>query len=429
MARKNYSDEFRRQAVELYESSPGATVRGIAEDLGIERSTLRAWLDLFGTGRKTAADGTAAPSPLRARAVSRPPAGARSALGEPETPEQRLARLEAENAALRAEKTKLETEREILRQAAKYFGRGDELVSRFQFVAEHSTTSRPGWSVKRLCALVEIERSSFYAWKAAAPTRAARAAADAALAARIRTVHDADTTCGRPRITAELNDGAPPQRRVNHKRVARVMREHGIHGYRRRRTVRTTIPEPADTTVPDLLSREFTAAVPNRVYVGDITYLPLADGHNLYLATVIDCFSRRLVGWAIADHMRTDLVADALHAAAATRGSLAGAIFHSDHGSVYTSRAYAQLCDQLGVTQSMGAVGSSADNALAESFNATVKREVLQDTRTWPDATTCRRELFRWLTRYNTRRRHSWCRYQTPNAYENAYAATVPEAA
>lgn len=121
MARKNYSDEFRRQAVELYESTPGATVRGIAEDLGIERSTLRTWLDQLGTGRKTAADGTEAPSPLRARASGRATAGVRSALGEPETPEQRLARLEAENAALRAEQAKLVTEREILRAAAKYF--------------------------------------------------------------------------------------------------------------------------------------------------------------------------------------------------------------------------------------------------------------------------------------------------------------------
>jgi transposase InsO family protein len=311
-------------------------------------------------------------------------------------------------------------------------------VSRFQFVADHttptsSTGTRPGWSVKRLCALLDVTRSSYYAWKAAAPARAARASADATLAARIRAVHADDTTYGQPRITAELNDGAPPERRVNHKRVARVMRAHNIRGYRRRRKVRTTIPAQTDTTMPDLLKREFTAPAPNRVYVGDITYLPLADGgdggRNLYLATVIDCYSRRLVGWAIADHMRTNLVTDALHAAAATRGSLAGAIFHSDHGSVYTSRAYAHLCHQLGVTQSMGTVGSSADNALAESFNATLKREILQDNDNWPDEPTCRRELFRWLTRYNTRRRHSWCRYQTPNTYEKTHTATVPSAA
>lgn len=152
------------------------------------------------------------------------------------------------------------------------------------------------------------------------------------------------------------------------------MRAAGLAGFVKKRRHRTTVPEPADQVVPDLLGRDSTAETPNQRDVGDITYLPISGaggGGNLYLATVIDCYSRRLVGWAIADHLRTDLVADALTTAAATRGSLAGAFFHSDHGSVHTSRAYAELCARLGVTQSMGAVGSSADNAMAESFNAT----------------------------------------------------------
>ena len=298
-------------------------------------------------------------------------------------------------------------------------------MSRFQFVADNSTT----FEVKRLCELVEIERSSYYAWLKAAPVREERARADAELAERIRAVHAHDNTQGAPRITAELNDHASAGERVNHKRVARVMRLEGIRGYVKKRRVRTTIPEPSGQQYPDLLKRDFTAEAPNRRYVGDITYLPLADGTNLYLATVIDCYSRRLAGWAIADHMRTELVEDALKAAAATRGSLNGAIFHSDHGSVYCSKDYAKLCAKLGVTQSMGAVGSSADNALAESFNAALKREVLQDERTWSDELTCRRQVFKWLTRYNTRRRHSWCRYLSPIAYETGHAATLPTAA
>ncbi len=298
-------------------------------------------------------------------------------------------------------------------------------MSRFQFVADNSTT----YPVKRLCQLVEIQRTSYYAWKAGGAGRARRAAADAALAARIRAIHAADNTVGAPRVTVELNDGVADHERVNHKRVARVMRETGIVGYVKKRRVRTTIPEPSDAKVPDLVKRDFTAAAPNRRYVGDITYLPLASGANLYLATVIDCYSRRLVGWAVADHMRTSLVADALTSAAATRGSLTGAIFHTDHGSVYTSKDFAILCARLGVTQSMGAVGTSADNALAESFNATLKREVLQDAASWADELTCRRQVFRWLTRYNTRRRHSWCRYQTPNTYEAAHTATLQDAA
>jgi len=292
-------------------------------------------------------------------------------------------------------------------------------VSRFQFVADH----RHAFEVKRLCEIVQVTRSSFYAWQDAAPRRAARAAADAQLADRIRTIHEVDRTQGAPRITAELNDGAAREERVNHKRVARIMRAHAIAGLRLRRRVRTTIPEPADQKV---IRRDFTAPAPNQRYVGDITYLPIADGSNLYLATVIDCFSRRLAGWAIAAHMRTDLVADALSAAHGTRGLLAGAIFHTDHGAQYSAKAFAQLCQRLGVIQSMGAVGTSADNALAESFNATLKRETLQGAHAWPDEATCRREVFRWVTRYNTRRRHSYCGQQSPIVYEQQHAATLP---
>ncbi len=236
-------------------------------------------------------------------------------------------------------------------------------MSRFQFVADH----RHAYGVKRLCEVLQSARSAFYAGLDAQPRRAKRAAADAELAMRIRVLHEQDTTQGAPRITAELNDGAPAAARVNHKRVARVMHEHGIAGLRLRRRVRTTVPEPADQKVPDLLRRDFTADAANQRYVGDITYLPLANGANLYLATVIDCFSRRLAGWAIADHMRTGLIADALTAARDTRGCLAGAVFHSDHGSQYTSKDFAQLCASLGVTQSMGAVGTSADNVTSQT--------------------------------------------------------------
>ena len=165
-------------------------------------------------------------------------------------------------------------------------------------------------------------------------------------------------------------------------------------------------------------------------YVGDITYLPCGEGMNLYLATVIDCYSRRLVGWSIADHMRTELVADALLAAAATRGSLARAIFHSDHGGQYSARAFAGLCDHLGVVRSMGAVGYSADNALAESFNATLKRETLAGAAGWDSPAHARRDVFGWITRYNSRRRHSACGQISPNIYEASRApATLPTAA
>jgi transposase len=213
MARKNYSEEFRRQAVDLYESTPGATVRAIAADLGVERGTLRHWLDLYGTGKKTAADGTATRSPLKPGADPARPAG--SEVIEGLSPQEQIARLQAQVAALRAETTKLTSEREILRQAAKYFAGETKLVSRFQFVEDH----RDAYEVKRLCELVEVERSSYYAWRDAAPTRAARVASDQQLAGRIRAVHDGDPTVGAPRMTAELNDqldeNGRPGERVN----------------------------------------------------------------------------------------------------------------------------------------------------------------------------------------------------------------------
>ena len=294
-------------------------------------------------------------------------------------------------------------------------------MSRFQFVADHQST----FEVKRLCQVVQVARSSFYKWLSAAPARAARQAGDAALAARIAAVHAQDKACGAPRITVELNDGVPPAQRVNHKRVARVMRAHHIAGIRLRRRVRTTVPDPDGQLVPDLLGRDFTASEPNTRYVGDITYLPCGPGGFLYLATVIDCYSRRLVGWSIAEHMRTDLVADALLAAAHQRGSLSGATFHSDHGGQYVSKDYAELCRQLGVTRSMGKVGTSADNAMAESFNATLKRETLAGAHGWTDAAHARRAVFAWITRYNTRRRHSYCDHLSPATYENTHYATT----
>jgi transposase InsO family protein len=286
-------------------------------------------------------------------------------------------------------------------------------VNRFQFVADH----QPRYGVKRLCTIIGVARSSYYYWQSTTAARAVRDAADVALAGKIRAAHTAsDGTYGAPRITAELHDNGLP---VNHKRVARVMRRFGVQGLRLRRRVTTTIADPAASRAPDLIGRDFTAPALNRRYVGDITYLPIGERGFLYLATVIDLKSRRLAGWAIADHMRTDLVLDALAAAQRTRGSLDGAIFHSDHGAQYTSKAFAAACADAGVRQSMSAVGSSADNALAESFNATFKRETLQGRRAFTDERDARLTSFRWLHRYNTVRRHSALGQQSPTSYEN----------
>ncbi|MEU0478758.1 IS3 family transposase [Streptosporangium sp. NPDC006013] len=396
MAMKSYPPEFKADAVALYLSDPARTYASVARDLGINRETLRLWV------KEARADGTAGAK--KAGPAKKPASGPLSSDDV----------LEEENKQLKARvrELELELERDILRRAAKYFGGRDELVSRFEFVADH----RGAFGVKRLCRVLRVSRSGFYRWIKAAPARAARAAADAALAQEIKQIHEEfDGTYGSPRVTAELREKG---HQVNHKRIARVMRRFGIVGLHLRKKVRTTMPEPSHQKVPDLIKRDFTAAAPNQRYVGDITYLPIGDGQFLYLATVLDLHSRRLAGWSIADHMRTELVIDALRAAAATRGSLDGAIFHSDHGAQYTSADFAKVCAELGVRRSMGAVGTSADNSAAEAFNASLKRETLQHAKRWPSARQARLAVFKWITRYNTRRRHSTLDYRSPIDYE-----------
>ncbi|WP_234355899.1 IS3 family transposase [Kitasatospora aureofaciens] len=393
MVMKVYSPEFKADAVTLYLSEPGRTIRSVADDLGVNHETLRNWISAHRARQREGAE-------------SVPAAGSGAPIGSGTV-------LEQENKQLRARIRELELERDILRRAAKYFRRDELVMSRFQFVEDH----RDAFGVKRLCRVLEVSRSGFYRWLAAAPAREARRQADDELADRIRAIHaETDGTYGSPRVTAELRHAG---RRVNRKRVERVMRERGIVGVHLRRKVRTTVPEPSAVPVADLLGRDFSASRPNTRYVGDITYLPVGDGQFLYLATVLDLCSKRLVGWSIADHMRTELVTDALKAAAAARdGSLDGAVFHSDNGSQYVSKEFADICRELGVTRSRGAAGTSADNAAAEAFNATLKRETLQGAKRWPGARAARLAVFRWITRYNTRRRHSALNYLSPIEFE-----------
>ncbi len=252
---------------------------------------------------------------------------------------------------------------------------------------------------------------------------------DAVIGARITTIFDDEHGLyGAKRIAASLNsdtDFGP----INHKKVAGIMKSMGLKGFSKQRRCITTRRKPGDRAMPDLVGRKFTADRPNHVYVGDITYLPCKGGKNMYLATVIDAYSRKLVGHALADRMRVSLVIEALSHARKVRGSLTGAIFHSDYGSVYTSQAFRDHCAQLGVRQSMGAVGTSADNALAESFNAAFKREVLRDRKVFESPISCRQEVFRWCIRYNTRRRHSWCNFQAPDDFEALNSATLSQVA
>ncbi|MFE0040320.1 IS3 family transposase [Streptomyces sp. NPDC059015] len=262
-------------------------------------------------------------------------------------------------------------------------------------------------------------RSSFYYWRAAAADRAAPQAADARLAARIRTVHsESDGTYDVPRITAELCEAGA---RVNHKRVARVMWNINLAGVRLRRRHRTTVADRAAAKAPDLIGRDFTANEPNTKYSATSPISLWKAGSS---CTWPPSSTSPHAGWAIANHMHTDLVTDALSAAEHTRGSLSGAVLHTDHGAQYTSQAFADACRQAGVRQSMSAIDSSADNVLAESFNATFKRETLHGRKHWASEREARLDAFRWLNRYNTRRRHSRLGQRSPIAYETALDTT-----
>jgi transposase InsO family protein len=293
-------------------------------------------------------------------------------------------------------------------------------MSRFRFISEQRAT----FGVKRLCRVLGVHRSGFYAWLGRADRRAARAAQDDRLVKQIRQIHaDTTGTYGSPRVTAELHAQGVV---VNHKRVERLMREHQIVGVHLRRRRRTTRRDPAAQAALDLLGRDFTAAGPDQRWCGDITYLRVAD-RFLYLATVLDLHSRRLVGWSLAEHARAELAADALEAAVATRGgTVAGVVFHTDHGSQYSSAAFAELCDHHGVVQSMGRIGDSLDNAVAESFFATLKRELRGR---WASVEQARLAVFSWIAFYNHRRRHSAIGYHSPVDYERITAHQEPDAA
>jgi transposase InsO family protein len=242
--------------------------------------------------------------------------------------------------------------------------------------------------------------------------------ADAQLSARVALIHrTSQGTYGAPRIHAEL---AAAGIGCGRKRVARLMRQAGLIGAHRRRAFTTTRRDPAAEPAPDLVQRAFTAPVPDRLWVADLTYVPTGEGF-LYVAVVLDVFSRRVVGWSMADHVQAALVVNALEMAIAQRRPQAGLIHHSDHGSQYTALIFGEHCGAVGIRCSMGSVGDCFDNALAESFFATLECELLarQTFRTHSEARTA---LFAYIEGfYNRRRRHSALGYLTPEAYERRY--------
>ncbi len=284
-------------------------------------------------------------------------------------------------------------------------------MNRMRFVEAEKAERR---NVAKACELLQVSRSAFYDWHTHRPS--ARQLADDALGERIEAIYDASRgTYGWPRVhTALRREGV----HVSRKRVARIMRQKGLVGRCRRRWTKTTFSDP-ETRAVDLLKRAFGPETVelDRVYVSDITYIWTWEGW-LYLATVIDLGSRRVVGWSMADHMRTELVADALTMAVAARRPAPGLIFHSDRGTQYTSKEFTDLLAEHQMTQSLSRPGQCWDNAVAESFFASLKEELIH-RRSWATRAQARRAVVEYIeVFFNRRRLHSSLGYLSPAEYE-----------
>ena len=279
------------------------------------------------------------------------------------------------------------------------------------------------YPIATMCRLLGVSASGYHAWLSRSSS--ARAEADAALLERIRAIHAASRgTYGAPRIHAEL---AAEGCHVGRKRIARLMRVAELAGISRRKSVQTTVRDRRERPAPDLVKRNFAADAPDRLWVADITYVPTWTGF-LYLAVVLDAFSRRIVGWAMANHLRTELVLDALDMALGQRRPQS-VVHHSDQGSQYTSIAFGSRCRQAGVRPSMGSVGDAYDNAMCESFFATLECELL-DRHRFQTPAEARTATFDFIEGfYNTHRRHSRLGYLSPLAFERQHARRAVEAA
>jgi putative transposase len=290
-------------------------------------------------------------------------------------------------------------------------------VSRFRLIEAEKAKH----SVVRLCRLLGVSPSGYYAWKKRPPSE--RAVVNAALTERIRTVHARSRgTYGSPRVHAELREAGP----VGRKRVARLMREAGLVGCRPRGFRRTTVPDPTSQAA-DLVKRDFRPADLDRLWVADITYVGTDEGW-LYLAAILDARSRRGVGWSLADHLRTELALDALAMALDRRRPAPGLIHHSDRGTQYLAHAYTASLADRHARQSVGCPGTCWDNAVAESFFATLKTELLHRQR-WATRQQARTAIFEYIEAfYNRQRRHSTLGYLSPAEFEDRYHRHAPAA-
>jgi putative transposase len=285
-------------------------------------------------------------------------------------------------------------------------------VTVFRFVEQEKAS----YPVATICRVLGASPSGYWAWARRPPS--VRACADAQLTETIRDIHrHSRGTYGVPRVHAELRESGT---HCSRKRVARLMRDAGLVGVHRRRAARTTVQDRVVAPAPDLVERDFGRDGPDRLWVADITYVPTWQGF-LYLAVVLDACSRRVVGWSMAGHLRTELICDALDMAIARRRPGAGLIHHSDRGTQYTSIAFGRRCREAGIALSMGSTGDCFDNAMAESFFASLETELIDRT-SWRTRADARLAVFDYIEAfYNPHRRHSALGYLSPAEFERRY--------
>ncbi len=285
------------------------------------------------------------------------------------------------------------------------------------------SAERASFPVSVMCEVLGVSRSGFHGWESRAPSD--RALSDAWLTSRITEIHEqARGVYGSRRVHAELRLGQGVQ--TSRKRVRRLMRQAGISGLVKVKRGRTTIRVPGVRVADDLVERKFRPGAPNVLWVADITYLRTWEGW-LYPAAVQDAYSRRIVGWAMTEHMRAELVADALAMAVRRRRPEPGLIHHSDQGSQYVALGFGQQARDAGIAVSMGSRGDCYDNAVAESFFATLKKELVH-RQSWPSRRDLSSAVFEYIEAfYNRQRRHSTLGYLSPEEYENTTTTTTKE--